>query len=421
MSNKFDDKIKEALENFEMPYDAGAWAQLEQQLPASTPPPASNGFWKIAAAIAVIGGIGTAIWLTSDKDSEVAEERNQPENVYEQHQEAIVEPKQLDEVETEVVETTEENQTVEEKTVETAQLEATTEETAKTKVDETVMSLPEVAEEETRKLEEDVKVVPTVPEQTPLIVDFIASNATACVGQDVSFINQSKANGAILTWDFGDGITSSETNPTHAYMIAGTYKVSLSAEGKLDKTRSMTIKVNPAPSPVMSTERKLDGYAIPLYEFSTATQPTERAIWSVSDGSTLVGNSGAHLFREAGEHTVKLTVTNSFGCSNAVQTKISTDKFNLLAPEAFTPNGDGINETFIPEALPEMGIEFEMTIQNPRTGEVVYRTGNAMEPWNGKLNNANHKMEPGVYVWTVVIKENVLKNKVFNGKINLQP
>lgn len=61
MSNKFDDKIKEALENFEMPYDAGAWAQLEQQLPASSPPPASNRFWKIAAAIAVIGGIGTAI------------------------------------------------------------------------------------------------------------------------------------------------------------------------------------------------------------------------------------------------------------------------------------------------------------------------------------------------------------------------
>jgi gliding motility-associated-like protein len=421
MSDQFDNKIKEALENFEMPYDAGAWAQLEQQLPASTPPPASNRWWKIAAAIAVIGGIGATIWLTSDKGSEVAEKSNPTDNVYEQPQESIVEPKQVDEVETEAVETVEDKQIVKQKSVEIAENQATTEVVVESKVDENDVSLLEVVENETRKPEEEVKVVPTITEQTPLIIDFIASNATACVGQDISFINQSKANGASLTWDFGDGTTSSEANPSHAYMIAGTYKVSLTAEGKSDKMRSMTIKVNPAPTPVMSTERKLDGYAIPLYEFSTATQPTEKALWSISDGSTLVGNNGAHLFRETGEHTVKLTVTNSFGCSNSVETKISTDKFNLLAPEAFTPNGDGINETFIPEALPEMGIDFEMSIQNPRTGEVVYRTGNAMEPWNGKLNNVNQKMENGVYVWTVVLKEDVVKNKVFNGKISLQP
>lgn len=424
MSNKFDDKIKEALDSFEMPYDAGAWAQLEQQLPTSTLPAASNGIWKIAAAIVVVGGILATVWLTNDKDSEVAEESNKSESVYEQPEKSVVKQKQVDETETKTVEAIKETKVAETESIAKVESEneASVDEDAEVVIDENEDSLPEVTTKENRKLEEDVKVVPTAPEQAPLIIDFIASNATACVGQDVSFINQSKANGTPLTWDFGDGTTTSEANPSHVYLITGTYNVTLRANAENGKERSMTIKVNPSPSPVMNSERKLNGYqAIPLYEFSTATQPSERAIWSISDGSTLVGNSATHLFREAGEHTLKLTVTNSFGCSNSVETKISTEKFNLLAPEAFTPNGDGINETFIPSALPEMGIEFEMSIQNPRTGQVVYRTGNALEPWNGKLNNVNQKLENGVYVWTVVLKEDVVKNKIFNGKISLQP
>ncbi|MCB0755962.1 MAG: PKD domain-containing protein [Flavobacteriales bacterium] len=422
MSNQFDNKIKEALENFEMPYDAGAWAQLEQQLPASTPPAASNGWWKIAAATVVVGGILATVWLTQDNDQKVVEESHEVETVVEQPQETLVRPETTEELEVKIAETVNDSKADEKKSVAIAEDQMVAEKEAESAPNETKASTPELSEKIDAKLEDDVKVIPTAPEQTPLIVDFIASSATACLGQDISFINQSQAKGTSLIWDFGDGTTSSETNPSHAYMIAGTYEVSLSAEGKSDKMRSMTIKVNPSPSPVMSTERKLSGYqAIPLYEFSTAVLPNERAVWSTSDGSSLVGNNGTHLFREAGEHTVKLTVTNAHGCSNSVETKITSEKFNLLAPEAFTPNGDGINEAFIPEALPEMGIEFEMSIQNPRTGEIVYRTGNALEPWNGKLNNVSHKLESGIYVWTVVLKEDVVKNKVFNGKISLQP
>jgi PKD repeat protein len=422
MSNQFDNKIKEALENFEMPYDAGAWAQLEQQLPASTPPAASNGWWKIAAGIVVVGGILTTVWLTQDNDQKVVEETHEAETVVDQPEETSVQPETTEVLEVKVADAVNDRKTDDKKSAATTEDQRISEKKIEPTANEMKAIESEAAEKNDTKLEDDVKVIPTAPEQAPVIVDFIASSATACLGQDINFINQSQAKGTSLIWDFGDGTTSSETNPSHAYMIAGTYNVSLSAEGNSDKMRSMTIKVNPSPSPVMSTERKLNGYqAIPLYEFSTAVLPSEKAVWSTSDGSSLVGNNGTHLFREAGEHTVKLTVSNAQGCSNSVVTKITSEKFNLLAPEAFTPNGDGVNEEFIPEALPEMGIEFEMSIQNPRTGEIVYRTGNSLEPWNGKLNNVSHKLETGIYVWTVVLKEDVVKNKVFNGKISLQP
>ena len=98
----------------------------------------------------------------------------------------------------------------------------------------------------------------------------------------------------------------------------------------------------------------------------------------------------------------------------------TTEKFNLLAPTAFTPDGDGINETFIPKALPEMCLAFEMTIQNPKTGQIVFRTEEASNQWNGTLNNSGVELENGIYVWTVVLKENVVENRVFSETIQLQ-
>lgn len=425
MSNPLDNKIKEALENFEMPYDAGAWAQLEQQLPPSTPPPTASkpsSIWKIAAGILIIGGIIGAVMLSESDNEKISQDHVAKVQPIEQTPSEVVKPKEVKKSEFMEVEVSEEpTAKVEKDIAENVNSEAAANERILEKNEIPTLPNEDEIEAET-EVREELKVLAPTPEKAPVIVDFVSSTVTACVGQDVNFMNESSGTKSPLTWDFGDGTTSNENNPSHLYMSPGVYTVTLTASESEEKQKSQTIKVNPTPTAVMSSERKLNGYqAIPLYVFSTATLPTETAVWRISDGASSVGNNATHLFRSEGNHTVKLTVTNNVGCSSSVETKMYTEKFNLLAPEAFTPNGDGINEAFIPEALAEMGIEFEMSIQNPRTGNVVYRTGNAMEPWNGKMNNVNQKLESGVYVWTVVLKEDVVKNKVFNGKISLQP
>ncbi|MGB1318159.1 MAG: PKD domain-containing protein, partial [Flavobacteriales bacterium] len=261
-----------------------------------------------------------------------------------------------------------------------------------------------------------------VTEEKQLVAKFLPSSLTICVGEDISFINESSDKSANMVWSFGDGTTKSESDPVHSFVQPGNYTVSLTVDkGSKTSDYSVNVTVNPAPRPMFSAERKLNGYvAIPLYRFTTATQVSETAIWSFSDGTRIVGNSAEHLFRNEGTASAKLTVTNSYGCSQSMQEEYDLVKgFDLIAPNTFSPNGDGINETFIPAALPEMGVAFEMNITNPRTGQTVYRTSNATEPWNGKANNANPKLESGVYIWTVILKENVVENKVFNGKINL--
>jgi PKD repeat protein len=422
MSNSFDNKIKEALDNFEMPYDAGAWAQLEQQLPAQTPPSGGTNSglgWKLAALLVVVASVATTVWLTSSEKEEVAKA---PAEAIQQ---------------TEHTETA--NNTKEAKTESTApssneSAEVVTNNNDEEFEDSATINVVEANVEGNDQVEEITKedetpIEPNKPERVEketkvesiLDVKFLASSIVACAGDEVNFINESSNLDAKMNWDFGDGSTSSEINPTHSFVLPGTYTVTLVGSEELKQDdHSVTVVINPTPTPAFTSERKLAGFeAIPLYTFATAVQPNQNAVWTFTDGTRSTGNEATHLFRNKGEQTAQLTVTNSYGCSNTLTRDFNPEEFNLLAPSGFSPNADGLNETFIPEALPVMGIDFEMTITNPRTGDVVYRTENASAPWNGNLNNNGPKLEAGVYVWTVVLKENVLKNRVFNDKIHL--
>lgn len=427
MSNSFDDKIKESLENFEMPYDAGAWAELEKQLPSSSSPAATSSgsnSGKIAAVIGVIALAGGAIWFSQPNDTPKEKEPIAIEqSVIEEKAETEFPSEEAPTTQTEEKSSEELTKVTEEKQDEPAvSADENTNEEPLAEPKESVVAQDETTEipvTETKPSEPVETANKTVAEQ-PLIVDFSVNTLKVCVGEDVNFTNQSSDKTAVMNWDFGDGFSSSEINPTHQYLVPGVYEISLNSE-KAIAPKSVTIKVNSTPTPMMSIDRKVDGYAIPLYTLNTVTQPNESAVWSFSDGTTFTGNNATHLFRDRGGQVAKLTVSNNAGCSYSVERKIDSEDFNLLAPAAFTPNGDGVNETFIPEALPEMSVAFEMTIKNPRTGQLVYRTENPLAPWNGKLNNNGQKLETGVYIWTVVLKENIVGNKVFNGKINLQP
>jgi gliding motility-associated-like protein len=432
MSNPLDNKIKESLENFEMPYDAGAWAQLAEQLPAAGGA-ASGGSqfgWKAVAVIAVLVTTVATAWYMSDT-KEIAESEPAPiektEKVADKKKDAPVE------VSINSKEEATDEVAVEQTPVKSEQNLA--EVSNKKSITEPAEIKAEQLADEAKSIEpahEDTQVAPsekpnqveTIPavEEKQLVAKFLPSLLTICVGEDISFINESSDKSATMNWSFGDGTSKSESDPVHSFVLPGNYLVSLKADnGSKTSDYTVNVTVNPTPRPIFSAERKLDGYvAIPLYRFTTAVQPSETAVWSFSDGTRIIGNSANHLFRNEGTSTAKLTVTNDYGCSNTMDEKYDLAKdFDLLAPNTFSPNADGFNEAFMPAALPEMGVGFEMNITNPRTGQVVYRTSNASEPWNGKQNNANPKLESGVYIWTVILKENVVENRVFNGKINL--
>ena len=64
------------------------------------------------------------------------------------------------------------------------------------------------------------------------IADFSASNTNAVINETITFTDESAFSPTSWAWDFGDGTTSTEQNPTHAYAEAGTYTVQLTVENE---------------------------------------------------------------------------------------------------------------------------------------------------------------------------------------------
>ena len=65
---------------------------------------------------------------------------------------------------------------------------------------------------------------------------------TGTVGVSVSFSSSCSMDASTYDWNFGDGATSTEANPTHTYTAAGTYKVVLMAMSKKGKKMNETSK-----------------------------------------------------------------------------------------------------------------------------------------------------------------------------------
>ena len=86
----------------------------------------------------------------------------------------------------------------------------------------------------------DLSIV-TVEVTQPLIADFTADKTSGPVPLNVQFTDKSTGVATGWLWDFGDGYTSTtEQNPLHAYIAAGTYTVSLTVNnGEEINTKTM--------------------------------------------------------------------------------------------------------------------------------------------------------------------------------------
>jgi uncharacterized protein (TIGR02145 family) len=84
------------------------------------------------------------------------------------------------------------------------------------------------------------------PVQIAPVPDFTASRTTIMVGESVQFTDHSSNTPTGWFWEFGDGGTSTEQNPSHVYSAVGLYPVSLTAsnsygENKIIKDGLITV------------------------------------------------------------------------------------------------------------------------------------------------------------------------------------
>lgn len=108
-----------------------------------------------------------------------------------------------------------------------------------------------------------------------------------------------------------------------------------------------------------------------------------------------------------GDITYTLTVTNGDGCTAVAKQTISVF-YDLLMPNAFTPNGDGRNDLFrIPPSVPVSIRQF--TIYN-RWGSEVFATSDGSAGWDGRMGG--QAQPAGTYVWVIEYYDPILKQEM---------
>lgn len=418
--DRFERAVKETLEEFEVPYNSADWAQLEQRLDQPGGNTARKSHWGLAALL--IGGsavVGTAWYLMSTPATRTA--GNGPGAVTDQH---VPEP------------VTQDNAAVAgdraEEVVATAAATAPADALAATKVGTNndaarggTNALATIGNpKKTAEQGLPVADVSAVAERTD-VVSIRASVTEGCPGTTIDFAAENLPNEGIYLWNFGDGSFSNKARPTHVFSKAGTFEVMLSHSsvgGSSVKNKPVAdrIVIHEIPKATFSFLKQEYENSVPSVHFENRSQGAMSYHWDFGDGNTSTVAHPDHIYKRAGDHTVVLTVTNAKGCTDRMERTVHVAAdYNLLAPSTFSPNGDGVDDVFIPEALKGLGVRFKLSVHDPRTGQLVYESSDAGRPWNGRIGNKGELCTAGDYVWMVEMKDGEKLGGTYNGTVGL--
>ena len=159
------------------------------------------------------------------------------------------------------------------------------------------------------------------PRPRPPVASFTVSTAPMVA----SFTDTSTGTITSRSWDFGDGGTSTEANPTHDYANHGDYTVTLTVTGPGGSdTEKQTVTIKP-PAPVASFTAEPSSGTVPLAVTltNTSTGLVDTVAWDLDgDGvfNDATGPTATTTFTTAGTHTVGLSVTGPGGTSTTTQT-----------------------------------------------------------------------------------------------------
>jgi PKD repeat protein len=168
----------------------------------------------------------------------------------------------------------------------------------------------------------------------------------------VAFTSTSTGDNLTYAWDFGDGNSSADANPIHAYAVAGTYNVTLTvsnAGGSNSITQQVTV-ADALVAPVAGFTALPTDLSVAFTSTSTGDNLTYA--WDFGDGSVQSADANPiHAYAVAGTYNVTLTVSNAGGSNSITQQVTVADAVQQPSTPAgdivFTSNRDGNNEIYI--------------------------------------------------------------------------
>jgi outer membrane protein OmpA-like peptidoglycan-associated protein len=160
----------------------------------------------------------------------------------------------------------------------------------------------------------------------PLTVQFSGSTEGGC--PDYTY-----------AWNFGDGNSSTEQNPSHTYHMEGNYSASLMVTDSKGTTAQNSVYITAScPSLTCAASGSPASGTVPLTVLFKGSAvggcPPLSYRWDFRDGGTSSDQNPSHAYAAAGDYSASLTVTDSKGntCQKSVSVKSSAEEW-IPTPE----------------------------------------------------------------------------------------
>jgi len=268
-------------------------------------------------------------------------------------------------------------------------------------------------------------------------VSFTSDILNGCPNTSIAFTDLTPVSDAEYKWNFGDGRFANIQNPIHMYRDSGKYTVSLTVTDSHGCSASYSvsemIEIYPKPTVNFTVKPEIASIVDPLIAFESTTDNSMFLFWYYGDGDSSINvTRPMHMYNATGEYEVVLIAENEHGCTgSAYRTVMIEGEYTIYAPDAFSPNGDGVNDCF---RICGQGIdpyEFDLKIFD-RWGNQVFETDHydtdvkcnscSSDSWDGTRGSrmkGDDYMPSGLYYWQLQYKEIGGIGHKISGKVRL--
>ncbi len=222
-------------------------------------------------------------------------------------------------------------------------------------------------------------------------------NSIFCEGDATTL----SATGAVsYLWNTGETSSSITTNKSGIYSVTGT-----NTHG-CKKTISINVTQDPLPNSGFSVSALTVDKRHNQLNCSSTNQTGVNYLWNMGDSITETGANISHTYNVSNsvkDYTITLTATNENGCVSSSSKTIDVVPF---IPNVFTPNGDGVNEVFVPGLHVQIFDRYGLKLYDGTTG------------WDGTYNG--QKADNDTYFYLINYTDKNNNEQILKGYLTLK-
>lgn len=237
--------------------------------------------------------------------------------------------------------------------------------------------------------ESDTVFTTLYPRYTTLHVD-LTPDSTICVGDSIELRAWVRGGSGVYTIDW-EGWEWSDPKLKYDGDRDQTFVVDAMDECGDFATAMTKVTVQHPRATIRIYPQGVDDW---LFQASTYPYSVPVMIWDLGDGTKVKSPAVMHSYLDLEDHWVTLKVESHEGCT-AMDSLLVKPPATLFFPNAFTPDGDQINDTFGP--VSSSVTEFHMVIFD-RWGHMVFETDDINSRWDGTVNGGG-QATTGVYIY----------------------